>query len=116
MKKRCMVLTKMMMLLSFISINTISTFASSPTKAKIESVASDGIDMFFGALAGMAVVFGGIEFVQAFLAYRESESEGGAGEANARIGRKIVAGILCLVAAILVFQIMYWTKSLFGLD
>ena len=96
--------------------NLIITFATSPDKPKVESFAVDGIEMFFGALSGIAVVFGGMEFVQAFLAYRESDEEGGSGEANARVGRKILSGIFCLIGAVIVFTIMNWTKALFNLD
>lgn len=100
----------------FIIANNFLIFASSPDKSKVEAVAVDGIEMFFGALAGIAVLFGGVEFVQAFLAYRENEEEGGSGEANSKVGKKILAGVLCLIAAVLVFTIMNWTKTLFNLD
>ena len=100
----------------FIVMNYILTFAMAPDKSKVESVAVDGIEMFFGALAGIGVVLGGVEFVKAFLAYRENEAEGGSGEANSKVGNKILAGVFCLVGAVIVFTIMNWTKTLFNLD
>lgn len=100
----------------FTILNIVITFATSPDKSKVEAVAVDGIEMFFGALAGIAVVLGGVEFVQAFLAYRENEEEGGSGEANSKVGKKILAGVLCLIGAVIVFTIMNWTKTLFNLD
>ena len=54
--------------------------------------------------------------MQAFLAYRENEEEGGSGEANSKVGKKILAGVFCLVGAVIVFTIMNWTKTLFNLD
>ena len=101
---------------AFIVVNYMLTFATAPDKSKVESVAVDGIEMFFGALGGIAVVLGGVEFVQAFLAYRENEEEGGSGEANSKVGKKILAGVFCLVGAVIVFTIMNWTKTLFNLD
>ena len=100
----------------FTIMNYVLTFASAPDKSKVESVAVEGIEMFFGALGGIAVILGGVEFVQAFLAYRENEEEGGFGEANSKVGKKILAGIFCLVGAVIVFTIMNWTKTLFNLD
>ena len=100
----------------FLVMNYVITFATAPDKSKVESVAVDGIEMFFGALGGIAVVLGGVEFVQAFLAYRENEEEGGSGEANSKVGNKILAGVFCLVGAVIVFTIMNWTKTLFNLD
>ena len=100
----------------FLLMNYVITFATAPDKSKVESVAVDGIEMFFGALGGIAVVLGGVEFVQAFLAYRENDEEGGSGEANSKVGKKILAGVFCLVGAVIVFTIMNWTKTLFNLD
>ena len=91
-------------------------YASAPSKNEVENIAVNGIKMFFGALAGIAVVMGGIEFWGAFLAYREDLDEGGSAEANSRIGRKIVAGVLCLIAAVIAFTVMNWTLTLFNLD
>ena len=99
----------------FILANNILAYATAPDKGKVESVATDGVKMFFGALGGIAVVLGGIEFIQAFLAYRENEEEGGSGEANSKVGKKILAGVFCLIGAILVFIIMNWTLTLFNL-
>ena len=72
--------------------------------------------MFFGALAGIAVIAAGIEFWGAFIAYREDLDEGGSAEANSKIGKKIFAGVLCLIAAVIVFTFMNWTLTLFNLD
>ena len=99
-----------------IVMNCGMVLASAPTRSSVETVAISGIELFFGALGGIAVVMGGIEFFQAFLAYRENEEEGGSGEANSKIGKKILAGIFCLIGAVLVFIILNWTKILFNLD
>lgn len=116
MKNKILNIKTMFFTLLFLLMNYVLTFATSPDKSKVESVAVDGIEMFFGALGGIAVVLGGVEFVQAFLAYRENEEEGGSGEANSKVGKKILAGVFCLVGAVIVFTIMNWTKTLFNLD
>ena len=116
MKKKLLHIKTILFTSMFIVMNYVVTFATAPDKSKVESVAVDGIEMFFGALGGIAVVLGGVEFVQAFLAYRENEEEGGSGEANSKVGKKILAGIFCLIGAVIVFTIMNWTKTLFNLD
>ena len=116
MKKKLLHIKTILFTSIFIVMNHVITFATAPDKSKVESVAVDGIEMFFGALGGIAVVLGGVEFVQAFLAYRENEEEGGSGEANSKVGKKILAGVFCLVGAVIVFTIMNWTKTLFNLD
>lgn len=116
MKKKLLHIKTILFTSMFIVLNYMLTFATAPDKSKVESVAVDGIEMFFGALGGIAVVLGGVEFVQAFLAYRENEEEGGSGEANSKVGKKILAGVFCLVGAVIVFTIMNWTKTLFNLD
>lgn len=116
MRKKLLHIKTILFTLMFIVMNYVLTFATSPDKSKVESVAVDGIEMFFGALGGIAVVLGGVEFVQAFLAYRENDEEGGSGEANSKVGKKILAGVFCLVGAVIVFTIMNWTKTLFNLD
>lgn len=109
---------KRILTLSFLMIANyvMITFASSPDKSKVESIATDGIELFFGALGGIAVIMGGVEFWGAFLAYRENDEDGGSGEANARVGKKILAGVLCLLAAVAIFTVQNWTKTLFNLD
>ena len=116
MKKKLLHIKTILFTSMSIVMNYVLTFATAPDKSKVESVAVDGIEMFFGALGGIAVVLGGVEFVQAFLAYRENEEEGGSGEANSKVGKKILAGVFCLVGAVIVFTIMNWTKTLFNLD
>ena len=116
MKQKLLSLRTKFLLFAFIVTNYAITFATAPDKSKVESVAVDGIEMFFGALGGIAVILGGVEFVQAFLAYRENEEEGGSGEANSKVGRKILSGVFCLIGAVIVFVIMNWTKTLFNLD
>ena len=116
MKRKILKLKTIILQIFFLIMNKSIIFATAPDRSKVEAVASDGIDLFFGSLAGIAVVLGGIEFVQAFLAYRENEEEGGSAEANSKVGRKILAGVLCLVGAVIVFTIMNWTKTLFNLD
>ena len=104
-------------LTTYLIFNVVNlTFASAPSKNEVENVAVNGIRMFFGSMAGIAVIAGGMEFWGAFIAYREDLSEGGSAEANARIGRKILAGVLCLIAAVISFTIMNWTLSIFDLD
>ena len=116
MKNKILSIKTTLLTSTFIAMNYMLTFAAAPDKSKVEQVAVDGIEMFFGALGGIAVVLGGVEFVQAFLAYRENEEEGGSGEANSKVGKKILAGVFCLVGAVIVFTIMNWTKTLFNLD
>ena len=116
MKNKLISIKTMLFTSTLIIMNYVIAFATAPDKSKVESVAVDGIEMFFGALAGIGVVLGGVEFVQAFLAYRENDEEGGSGEANSKVGGKILAGVFCLVGAVIVFTIMNWTKTLFNLD
>ena len=65
MKKKLLHIKTILFTSMFIVMNYVLTFATAPDKSKVESVAVDGIEMFFGALGGIAVVLGGVEFVQA---------------------------------------------------
>ena len=99
----------------FILIITSIVFADSPTRTEVEETAANGIRLFFGALGGIAVVMGGMEFYGAFLSFRESERLGGSGESHSRVKEKVFAGIMCLVAAVLVFVVQNWALNLFNL-
>lgn len=116
MKKFVLRLRFVIVLLTMLIINCSIVFATAPKRSTVETIVIEGIETFFGALAGIAVVFGGVEFFQAFLAYRENEEEGGSGEANSKIGKRILAGVFCLIGAVVAFTIMNWVKILFNLD
>ncbi len=95
------------------------TFASSdadaPTLTEVRSIVSDGLDLFFGALGAFAVIMGGIEFYRGFLAYRDSVNKGGYGESKSNFVQHIIAGVLCLIGAVLVFVVLSWAKDLFSI-
>ena len=116
MKKKLSNLKQIIISFMFLIMNYSIIFATAPDRSKVEAVAIDGIDLFFGSLAGIGVTLGGIEFVLAFFAYRENMKEGGSAEANSKIGEKILGGVLCLIGAVLVFVIMNIVKTLFNLD
>lgn len=106
-------------------ITTISLFmtvygtkvlaATTPDEDEVNEIASKGLKIFFGALAGFAVIMGGIELYGAFMAHRENVEQGGFGGAQNKVQQKVVAGILCLIAAAIIFIVMRWTQSLFDL-
>ena len=89
--------------------------ATTPDEDEVNEIASKGLKIFFGALAGFAVIMGGIELYGAFMAHRENVEQGGFGGAQNKVQQKIVAGILCLIAAAIIFIVMRWTQSLFDL-
>ena len=89
--------------------------ATTPDEDEVNEIASKGIKIFFGALAGFAVIMGGIELYGAFMAHRENVEQGGFGGAQNKVQQKIVAGVLCLIAAAIIFIVMRWTQSLFDL-
>lgn len=96
------------------------TFASSadvdaPTLTEVRSIVSDGLDLFFGALGAFAVIMGGIEFYKGFLAYRDSANKGGYGESKSNSIQHIIAGVFCLIGAVLVFVVLGWAKDLFSI-
>ena len=106
-------------------ITTISLFmtvygtkvlaATTPDEDEVNEIASKGLKIFFGALAGFAVIMGGIELYGAFMAHRENVEQGGFGGAQNKVQQKVVAGVLCLIAAAIIFIVMRWTQSLFDL-
>ena len=99
----------------FLNINT--TFADIVIEeGDVTGVARQGIKLFFGSLGGLAVVMGGIEFYGAFTAHKENINQGGYGEAESLVGKKILAGVMCLIGAVVCFTILAWTLKLFGLD
>ena len=89
---------------------------TTPNEDEVNEIASKGLKIFFGALAGFAIIMGGIEFYGAFTAHRENINQGGYGEAESLVGKKIFAGIMCLIGAVVCFTILAWTLKLFGLD
>ena len=88
---------------------------TTPNEDEVNEIASKGLKIFFGALAGFAVIMGGIELYGAFMAHRENIEQGGFGGAQNKVQDKIVAGIMCLIAAAIIFIVMRWTQSLFDL-
>ena len=89
--------------------------ATTPNEDEVNEIASKGIKIFFGALSGFAVIAGGIELYGAFLAYRENIEQGGFGGAQDKVQKKIIAGVMCLIAAAIIYIVMRWTQSLFDL-
>ena len=89
--------------------------ATTPDEDEVNEIASKGLKIFFGALAGFAVIMGGIELYGAFMAHRENVEQGGFGGAQNKVQQKVVAGVLCLIAAAIIFIVMRWTQSLFDL-
>ena len=84
---------------------------TTPNEDEVNEIASKGLKIFFGALAGFAVIMGGIELYGAFMAHRENLEQGGFGGAQNKVQEKIVAGIMCLIAAAIIFIVMRWTQS-----
>lgn len=100
----------------FIAINNKRVLAATtPNPDEVDELASKGLKIFFGALAGFAVIMGGIELYGAFMAHRENIEQGGFGGAQNKVQQKIVAGVMCLIAASIIFVVMRWTQSLFDL-
>lgn len=89
--------------------------ATTPDEDEVNEIASKGLKIFFGALAGFAVIMGGIELYGAFMAHRENVEQGGFGGAQNKVQQKIIAGVMCLIAAAIIFIVMRWTQSLFDL-
>ena len=58
---------------------------------------------------------GGIELYGAFMAHRENVEQGGFGGAQNKVQEKIIAGVMCLIGAVVAFIVMRWTQSLFDL-
>ena len=92
-----------------------STDVDAPTLTEVRSIVGDGLDLFFGALGAFSVIMGGIEFYKAFLAYRDSVNKGGYGESKSNFVQHIIAGVLCLIGAVLIFVVLGWTKDLFSI-
>ena len=89
--------------------------ATTPDEDEVNEIASKGLKIFFGALAGFAVIMGGIELYGAFMAHRENVEQGGFGRAQNKVQDKVIAGVMCLIAAAIIFIVMRWTQGLFDL-
>ena len=89
--------------------------ATTPDEDEVNEIASKGLKIFFGALAGFAVIMGGIELYGAFMAHRENVEQGGFGGAQNKVQNKIIAGVMCLIAAAIIFIVLRWTQGLFDL-
>ena len=89
--------------------------ATTPDEDEVNDIASKGLKIFFGALAGFAVIMAGLEFYGAFMAYRENQEQGGFGGAQNKVQTKIFAGVMCLIGAAIIFIVLRWTQSLFDL-
>ena len=92
-----------------------SADVDAPTLTEVRSIVGDGLDLFFGALGAFAVIMGGIEFYKAFIAYKDSQAKGGYGESKSNFIHHIIAGVLCLIGAVLVFVVLGWAKDLFSI-
>lgn len=100
----------------YLYVNANKVFAATmPDEDEVNDIASKGLKIFFGALAGFAIIMGGFDFYGAFMAYRENQEQGGFGGAQNKVQSKIFAGIMCLIAAAVIFIILRWTQSLFDL-
>ena len=86
-----------------------------PTLTEVKSIVNDGLDLFFGALGAFAVIMGGIEFYRGFLSYRDTINKGGYGESKSNFVQHVIAGVLCLIGAVLVFVVLGWAKDLFNI-
>ena len=116
-KKVKKVLCLTSLIVTFVLMNVANTFADIVIEeGDVIGVARQGIKLFFGSLGGLAVVMGGVEFYGAFIAHRENINQGGYGEAESLVGKKVFAGIMCLIGAVISFTILAWTLKLFGLD
>ena len=100
----------------FITIyGTKVSAATTPNEDEVNEIASKGLKIFFGTLAGFAVIMGGVELYGAFMAHRENVEQGGFGGAQNKVQQKIIAGAMCLIAAAIIFIVMRWTQGLFDL-
>ena len=116
-KKIRKVVSLMYLTITIILINVVVAYADIVIEeGDVTGVARQGIKLFFGSLGGLAVVMGGVEFYGAFVAHRENINQGGYGEAESLVGKKVFAGIMCLIGAVVSFTILAWTLKLFGLD
>ena len=112
-KKLKNILQLIMLFVIFFDVKVFA--AGAPTEDEVNEIARKGLVIFFGTLAGFAVVFGGIELYGAFMAHRENVEQGGFGAAKDKVQKKIIAGVMCLIAASIIFIVMRWTQGLFDL-
>lgn len=104
------------MISTFVMLNSAKVFAiTTPDEDEVNDIASKGLKLFFGALAGFAVIKGGLEFYEAFLANKENKEQGGFGGTQNKFKNHIFAGIMCLIAAAVIYIVLRWTQSLFDL-
>ena len=119
MKKLNKLFFKVITIASIFKFNTL-VFASSadvdaPTFSEVRSIVGDGLDLFFGALGAFAIIMAGMEFYKGFLAHKDSINKGGYGESKSNFVQHIIAGVLCLIGAVIVFVVLGWTKDLFNI-
>ncbi len=119
MKKLKKIIYRMSFVISILIVRTqvfaTGTAVDAPTLSEVRSIVGDGLDLFFGALGAFAVIMGGIEFFKGFLSYKDSINKGGYGESKSNFVQHIVAGILCLIGAVIVFVVLSWAKDLFNI-
>ena len=101
--------------LAIFNVNQVFAF-SAPTEDEVNEIAGKGLKMFFGVLAGFAVLMGGMELYGAFMAHRENVEQGGFGGAQNKVQQKIIAGIMCFIAAVIIYVVMHWVQSLFDIS
>ena len=104
------------LILNIITIYSTKVFATTiPDEDEVNEIASKGLKMFFGLLAGFAVLRGGLELYDAFMAHRENMELGGFGGSQNKVKEKVIAGVMCLIAAGVIFIVMGWIQKLFNL-
>ena len=102
--------------MSIITIYGTKVLATTiPDEDEVNEIASKGIRMFFGMLAGFAVLMGGMELYGAFMAHKENVDLGGFGGSQNKVREKVIAGVMCLIAAGVIFIVMGWIQRLFNL-
>ena len=93
-----------------------SAYASGVSEGSINSGVSQSID---GVFLLIAVIFGalsGFNFIQAILAYTQSSSEGGSGQASGKITTHVSVGLAAAAGAALVLTVFKPAiKSMIGI-
>lgn len=109
--------SKVVLLVStFLVVNAYKVYAITvPDEEEVDEVATKGVKVFFGFLAGAAVLAGGMEIYGAFMAYRENKAMGGFGVSNNEVRNKVIGGIMCFLAAGIIYMVMRWVLGLYSL-